>query len=153
MSRDTARWAPFWCGWARTNEGILELEKALSIQSTDSIAQTNLAMAYEQSGRAAKALPWFCQAGDERKDPKSEFASDGPRRLCACAGGQPAIPRCRDAYERGDRRRAEETRRWHDELGSLYAQQQDWANARKAFSAAIEIDPGMRWRTCIWGSF
>src|SRR5271170_477263 len=45
----------------RTNEGILELEKALSIQSTDSIAQTNLAMAYEQSGRAAKALPWFAK--------------------------------------------------------------------------------------------
>src|SRR5271170_3266602 len=45
----------------RTNEGILELEKALSIQSTDSIAQTNLAMAYEQTGRVATALPWFAK--------------------------------------------------------------------------------------------
>ena len=32
---------------------------------------------------------------------------------------------------------------WHDELGSLYAQQQDWTDARNAFSAAIELDPGM----------
>src|SRR5580698_2380436 len=45
----------------RTSEGIHELEKALAIQSSDSSAQLNLALAYEQTGQSAKALPWFAK--------------------------------------------------------------------------------------------
>ena len=45
-----------------TTEGIHELEKALAIKPSDSSAQLNLAMAYEQSGQHAKALPWFAKA-------------------------------------------------------------------------------------------
>ena len=126
----------------RTDEGILELETALSIQSTDSIAQTNLAMAYEQSGRAAKALPWFAKSeagahSQNRSLPASVLAAYA-RALAAARQIPAAVTRMKEAIA-ADPKNAE----WHDELGSLYAQQQDWANARKAFSAAIEIDPGM----------
>jgi tetratricopeptide (TPR) repeat protein len=126
----------------RTNEGILELEKALSIQSTDSIAQTNLAMAYEQSGRAAKALPWFAKLetsarAENRSLPATVLAAYA-RALAANRQFPAAVTRMKEAIA-ADPKNAE----WHDELGSLYAQQQDWANARKAFSAAIEIDSGM----------
>ena len=41
----------------RTSEGIRELQKALAIKPSDSSAQVNLAVAYEQSGQPAKALP------------------------------------------------------------------------------------------------
>src|SRR5271156_2648917 len=40
-------------------EGIRELERALAIKSTDSTAQTNLAMAYEQTGESEKAIVLF----------------------------------------------------------------------------------------------
>ncbi len=126
----------------RTNEGILELERALTIQSTDSIAQSNLAMAYEQSGRAGKALPWFAklEAGALAKNsslPASVLAAYA-RALAANRQFPAAVIRMKEAIT-ADPKNAE----WHDELGSLYAQQGDWANARDAFAAAIELDPGM----------
>ena len=126
----------------RTNEGILELEKALSIQSTDTIAQTNLAMAYEQSGRAAKALPWFAKLeaaarAQNRSLPAAVLAAYA-RALAANRQFPAAVSHMKEAIA-ADPKNAE----WHDELGSLYAQQQDWANAREAFAAAIELDPGM----------
>src|SRR5580700_2614192 len=40
-------------------EGIRELEKALAIKATDSTAQMNLAMAYEQVGSHEKAILLF----------------------------------------------------------------------------------------------
>jgi protein O-GlcNAc transferase len=126
----------------RTNEGILELEKALSIQSTDSTAQTNLAMAYEQSGRSAKALPWFAklEAGARAQNtslPASVLAAYA-RALAANRQFPAAVTHMKEAIT-ADPKNAE----WHDELGSLYAQQHNWADARQAFSAAIELDPGM----------
>ena len=92
----------------RTEEGIRELEKALSIQPTDSIAQTNLAMAYEQSGRAAKALPWFAklEAGaraQNRSLPASVLAAYA-RALAA----NRQFPAAVTQHERGDRGRPEE---------------------------------------------
>jgi protein O-GlcNAc transferase len=126
----------------RTNEGILELEKALSIQSTDSIAQTNLAMAYEQSGRAAKALPWFAKLeaaahAPNRSLPAAVLAAYA-RALAANRQFPAAVSHMKEAIV-ADPKNAE----WHDELGSVYAQRQDWANARDSFAAAIELDPGM----------
>jgi protein O-GlcNAc transferase len=126
----------------RTDEGIRELEKALTIQSTDSIAQTNLAMAYEQSGRSAKALPWFgkleaAARAQNRSLPANVLAAYA--RSLAASRQFPAAVSHMKASIAADPKNAE----WRDELGSLYAQQQDWANARDAFAAAIELDPAM----------
>jgi Flp pilus assembly protein TadD len=126
----------------RTEEGIRELEKALSIQSTDSIAQTNLAMAYEQSGRAAKALPWFAKleagARAQNRSLPANILAPYARALAANQQFSPAVAHMKEAIA-ADPKNAE----WHDELGSLYAQQQDWPKARDAFVTAIELDPGM----------
>ena len=126
----------------RTDEGIRELEKALSIQSTDSIAQTNLAMAYEQSGRAAKALPWFArlEAGAHAQNrglPANVLAAYA--RALAANRQIPAAVAHMKAAIAADPKNAE----WHDELGSLYAQQKDWPRAREAFAAAIELDSNL----------
>lgn len=126
----------------RTNEGILELEKALSIQPTDSVAQTNLAMAYERSGRAAKALPWFAKLeaaahAQNRSLPAAVLAAYA-RALASNRQFPAAVSYMKEAIA-ADPKNAE----WHDELGSVYAQHQDWANARDSFAAAIELDPGM----------
>src|ERR1035438_9500828 len=45
----------------QTAAGITELQKALSIKPDDSSAQMNLALAYEQTGSPAKALPLFAK--------------------------------------------------------------------------------------------
>src|SRR5580698_5289502 len=42
-------------------EGIRELEKALAMKPGDGSAQMNLALAYEQTGQGAKALPLFAK--------------------------------------------------------------------------------------------
>ncbi len=126
----------------RTDEGIRELEKALTIQSTDSTAQLNLAMAYEQSGRAAKALPWFAAlesgARAQNRSLPGNVLAGYARALAANRQFPAAVIHMKEAIA-ADPRNAE----WHDELGSLYAQQQDWPHAREAFAAAIELDAGM----------
>ena len=126
----------------RTNEGIQELEKALSIQPSDSIAQTNLAMAYEQSGRAAKALLWFArlEAGARtqgRKLPPVILAAYA--RALAAERQFPSAASHMKLAIAADPKNAE----WHDELGSIYARQQDWPNARDAFAAALGLNPDL----------
>src|ERR1700722_802509 len=43
----------------RSGEGIRELEKALALKPGDNDLQLNLAMAYQQNGLPAKAIPLF----------------------------------------------------------------------------------------------
>src|SRR5277367_961877 len=45
----------------RTKEGIRELETALAIKRTDNNARMNLAIAYQQIGSSAKAIPLFAE--------------------------------------------------------------------------------------------
>jgi len=124
----------------RTNEGIGELEKALAIQASDSSAQLNLALAYEQSGQAAKALPLFqkleagAQAAKHALSPAvlASFA----RALAAAGQLGPATTKMKEAAEREPR-----NFEYQDEMGSLYAKLQDWEKAKLAFSAALTIRP------------
>ena len=108
----------------RTEEGIRELEKALVMQSTDTTAQTNLAMAYEESGHAAKALPLFAKLeGDDRAQSKSlpaNVLAAYARALAASRQFSAAV-----AHMKGAIATAPKNAEWHDELGSIYAQQQD----------------------------
>ena len=124
----------------RTNEGIRELEKALAIQPGDSSAQLNLALAYEQSGQAAKALPLFQKLEVAARTGKQELApgtlASYGRALAASGQIGPAIARMKEAAVRDPR-----TAEFQDELGTLYTKIADWPDAKQAFTAAIGIRP------------
>ena len=115
----------------RTGEGIRELDKALATKPGDRNAQTNLALAYQQSGQAAKALPLFAKleaAARAEKHPLAPSILASYARALAAAGRVPeATAKMKEAVA-GDPRNAE----LQDELGSLYAQHQDWFKDRKS---------------------
>jgi len=123
-----------------TNEGIRELEKALAIKANDSSAQLNLAMAFEQSGQPAKAIPWFTKldaaARIEKHPLPAEVLAAYARSLAASHQFASAVGKMREALTESP-----QNARLHDELGSIYAQQQDWPNAQEAFRAAVQADP------------
>jgi protein O-GlcNAc transferase len=124
----------------QTTEGIFELEKALTMQPHDSSAQLNLALAYIQSEQFAKALPLFARLeasaqGARQPLPAAVLASYA-RALAASGQFKTAAARMKEAITR-DPKDAD----LRNELGTIYAQQGDWPNARLAFSAAIESRP------------
>jgi tetratricopeptide (TPR) repeat protein len=126
----------------RTSEGIRELEKALTIKSNDSSAQLNLAVAYEQSEQPAKALLWFAKVEttsrvEKRSLPAYAIAAYA-RALAATQQFSPAVTRMKEAIAE-DPRNAE----WQDELGSIYAMQKDWPNAKSAFNTALKANPNL----------
>jgi protein O-GlcNAc transferase len=120
--------------------GIRELEKALAISPNDGSAQTNLALAYEQTGAAAKALPLFAKlqaAAVVEKQPLPSSVLAGYGRALAAAG-QPvrAIEMLKEAADKEPR-----DPELRDDLGSLYAQRQDWAHAELEYSEAVRLKP------------
>jgi protein O-GlcNAc transferase len=124
----------------RNAEGIRELEKALAIQPKDSSAQLNLAFAYEQSGEATKALPWFAKLdaasrSNQHALPPYVLAAYA-RALAATQQLASAAAKLKEAI-RDDPQNAE----WPDELGLVYAQQKEWSNARSAFTSSIRLKP------------
>jgi protein O-GlcNAc transferase len=124
----------------RRTEGIRELEKALAIQPNDRSAQLNLALAYEQNGQAAKAIPWFAKLDAASRAEKHSLTPDVlasyARALAATQQYSAAVTKLKEAVA-SDPQNAE----LHDELGSVYAQHKDWSNAEKAFTAAIQLNP------------
>jgi tetratricopeptide (TPR) repeat protein len=123
----------------QTAAGINELQKALSIKPGDSSAQVNLALAYEQTGAPAKALPLFAKiestANAERKPLPSYVLAAYVRALAATGETAAAISKMKrviaqDSHSAG----------LHDELGSLYAQAHEWDRAEQEFSEAIRLD-------------
>jgi protein O-GlcNAc transferase len=120
--------------------GIRELEKALAMQPGDSSAQLNLALAYEQTGEPAKSLPLFAKleaASHVSRRPLDVTTLASYARALAAAG-QPkaAISRMKEAVIRDPHNAAME-----NDLGSLYAQLEDWPDAKAALSAAIAARP------------
>ena len=123
-------------------EGIYELEKALAIKSGDSIAQMNLAMAYEQIGLPGKAIPLFSRCEAEARLQKRTLPSyvlaGYARSLAVNRQTGLAVTKMKAALAT-DSQNAE----LHDELGSLYAQQKDWTHAQGEFATAIELNPNL----------
>jgi protein O-GlcNAc transferase len=129
-------------GRGHTKEGIRELEKALAIKGSDSTAQMNLALAYEQIGSPEKALPLFFKLEADthlhgRTLPSYVLASYA-RSLAATQKIGPAITKMKGALAT-DSQNAE----LHDELGSLYAQQKNWTEAQEEFAAAVRLNPNL----------
>ncbi|WP_158941589.1 tetratricopeptide repeat protein [Granulicella sp. S190] len=124
------------------HEGIRELEKALAIKATDSTAQMNLAMAYQQTGASEKAIPLFAKLEAEARSQKhvlpSYVLAGYARSLAANQKIELAIAKMKAALA-NDSQNAE----LHDELGSLYAQQKEWSRAQEEFATAISLNPNM----------
>lgn len=126
----------------QTAAGIRELEKALSMHADDAVAEQYLAIALEESGQPARALPWFAKlearAQADQHPLSAELLAAWARALSAA--GQPASARARikDALDE-----APQNAELWDELGTLEAQQQDWQDAGKAFTRAIQLNPDL----------
>jgi tetratricopeptide (TPR) repeat protein len=120
-------------------EAIDELERALAIQKTDSIAGTNLALAYMQLGELPKALATFAtleaQAKTQKRLLPSYLLSNYARALAAAGRLDEAAARMKAAIQADPR-----DPRLHDDLGSIYAQQKQWSEAQKEFAAALRIN-------------
>jgi protein O-GlcNAc transferase len=126
----------------QVKEGIRELERALAIKNTDSTAQMNLAMAYEQIGLPGKAIPLFSRCEAEARLQKRALPSYAlagyARSLAANHQTELAVTKMKAALAT-DSQNSE----LHDELGSLYAQQKDWTHAQEEFAAAIALNPSL----------
>jgi tetratricopeptide (TPR) repeat protein len=126
----------------QTAAGIAELQKALSIKPDDSSAQMNLALAYEQTGSPAKALPLFARvestSNTERQPLPPYVVAAYIRALVATGESTVAISKMKEVVAQDPH-----TAELHDELGSLYAQARDWDRAEHEFSEAIGQNPGL----------
>ena len=126
----------------QTSAGISELQKALSIDPNDNSAAVNLAMAYEQSGAPAKALPLFAEVESrahlEGKPLPFNVLAAYIRALAASGDSASAISITKEAIAQ-DSHSAE----LHHELGSLYAQAREWDKAEQEYSKAIELNDGI----------
>ena len=120
--------------------GERALQKALAMNPDDASAQTNLALAYEQSGDPGLALPLFAKMAEEaRSQGRTLSANLGAayaRALAQVGQSAAAIAQMKEDVAL-DARNAE----LRDELGSLEAQQGQWNSAEREFSEAIRLRP------------
>jgi protein O-GlcNAc transferase len=126
----------------RTSEGIRELEKALAMKPSDGSAEQNLALAYVETGQYSKALPLFAKldaaARADKQQQQPYILAAYAQALAGTKQFPAAIARMKEAVA-ADPQSAD----LHDELGSLYAQHQDWVHAKDAFNAALQINPNL----------
>lgn len=124
----------------RTKEGIHELERALAIKATDSTAQTNLALAYVQVGQPQKAITLFSKlevAAHLQKRTLPTYVEAGyAQALAETQNAEAAVSKMKAALSLDPQNAS-----LHDDLGSLYAQQNHWQDAQQEFTAAIRLNP------------
>lgn len=124
----------------RWPDAIQNLERALALNPGDDSARLYLAIAYQQTGANAKAVPLFARLEAEanaRKaplDPQLRIAY--ARALAATGRTEAAIRQMREVGAR-----QASTATFHDDLGSLYAQQKDWPHAEEEFTRALQLQP------------
>jgi tetratricopeptide (TPR) repeat protein len=120
--------------------GIDELKKALAIKPDDSSVKINLALAYEQLREYESALPLYASvaaSAKARNQPLSaDVLSSYARALSATGHRAEALARMKEASAVQPR-----NPQLHDDLGTLYAQQQDWPHAEQEYSKAVSLRP------------
>ena len=127
----------------KADDAITELETAAKLQPNDSGNQANLALAYAQTSQPAKAIPHF-ELAVQLADKPSEAQMSAPfydayARALAATGKPDAAIRELMAEEALAGQRAN----LEDEIGSLYAQQGQWNEARTRFEHAIVLDSSL----------
>jgi tetratricopeptide (TPR) repeat protein len=121
---------------------IDEFQKALNSRPGDAAARLSLAGAYERTGAAAKAVPLYAEAvaaARAQKQPVAAGVLASYARVLA-ATGQPAAAIARMTEAVAEQARNPQLR---DDLGSLYAQAQDWTHAEQEFAEAIRLKPDL----------
>lgn len=120
---------------------IVELKRSLALKPGDSSALTNLAMAYAQTAAYSKAVPLF-QRLDHENGPDDKAMPLPQDVAMAYARSLDAVGRTTDAIAVLQRavNQAPNVPLMHDELGSVYAQQKRWAEAKDEFKQAIALD-------------
>jgi protein O-GlcNAc transferase len=122
----------------RLQEGIRELEAALAIKKTDTIAQMNLAMAYEQAAEPTRAIPLFHALETDAPQQAQTPAALAAYARCLAAVGKPELAAAKmAAAAKAD---PDNAQLW-DELGSIHAQQRAWPQARQEFTNALRLKP------------
>ena len=121
-------------------EAARELQTALELKPGDAGFEANLALAYEKTGEAAKAIPLFKAAYEHSQEPNqpavdAAFCEAYGRALAATGNRPDAIAMFQGAVDRGGN-----TADLFDDLGSLYAQTGDWSQARPQFEHALGVD-------------
>jgi protein O-GlcNAc transferase len=120
---------------------IPELERALTMKADDRIAQTNLAVAYEETQAYDKSLALFHPLDQSPSDPLPVTALISyVRALGATNNGEQAMARLQKAVADAAPG-SPDVATLHDALGSLEAQKQDWPAAEAQFEQALAIDP------------
>ena len=121
---------------------ISELKKAIAIQPSDDGARLALAVTYAQAGEDANALPLFSKLEEDavaRKTPLAPQVRMAYIRVLAGTGHTDAAIRQMKALAPAQMGSAE----FHDSLGSLYAQENNWPFAEQEFNRAIAIQPDL----------
>jgi len=119
-------------------QAIHELQAALALQTSDVLAQQNLATAYQQVGQPAKALPLFSALEASGHPLSSPLLATYARALAATGNLPQAILQMESAL-----RSEPQDAGLHDELGSLYAQQRNWPAAGQQFVEATRLNPAL----------
>ncbi|HEY1424909.1 MAG TPA: tetratricopeptide repeat protein, partial [Candidatus Acidoferrum sp.] len=129
----------------KVSDAIQEMEKALAIKPDDVPTQTNLALAYEQTGANRKALALFnkleLQAAQRPVSDPSRIMS--PAILSAYARSLAATGQVAEAIVKMKAAVADspQSAELHDALGSLYAQKENWAAALAEFQQSLTLNP------------
>jgi protein O-GlcNAc transferase len=126
-------------------QAIKELETALELKPGDVSAQTNLALAYEQTGANQRAIALFKSveadaqhkaAADSSPALPSFFLAAYARSLAATGQLQEATAKMKIAISESPK-----SAELHDALGSLHGQQRSWPSAVSEFQEAIRLNP------------
>ncbi|MGA9426223.1 MAG: tetratricopeptide repeat protein, partial [Terracidiphilus sp.] len=122
------------------SDGIRELQRALAIQPNDDTAQLNLALAYVQTDLPQSALSLFAALEAHAREQGHELPSnvlvEYARSLVQVHQLGRAEAKLKAAVSLNPNNAV-----LRDDLGSLYAQQLQWANAQREFALAVRLQP------------
>jgi len=124
----------------KTAEALPEFQAASKLKPNDLGIETNLALTYETVGEADKAIPFFKRVFDDAARPghapvEVPFLESYAHALAATGDRVAAIEMLRTAAQSGGPRAD-----LFDAIGSLYAQMNQWSEARTEFEHALQIE-------------
>jgi tetratricopeptide (TPR) repeat protein len=124
----------------KTTEAAHTLEAARALSKADLNVEGNLAIAYQQMGQPAKAVPLFADLIAEARMGKQRVPSvvraTYARALAATGKLALAATEMKAAVEADPGNAA-----LLGDLGSLYAQQKEWPKAEREFRAIVALEP------------
>jgi protein O-GlcNAc transferase len=122
-------------------DAVHPLEIARSISKADLNVALSLALAFQQLGQQAKAVPLFADVVSGARLSKQTvppFARAAYARSLAATGKLPQAAIEMLAAVKADPQNAALL----GDLGAIYAQQNQWPEAQKTFAQAVALDPG-----------